>query len=65
MATSKIESIADFVTKHPETTVSRRISREILGRAVEHFNQEFAEELILGLSGQNELQIETYYTMIR
>jgi hypothetical protein len=64
-STAKIEAIAGFIIKHPETTASRRICREILGESLEHFNQEFAEELTHRLSGQNELQIESYYRMIR
>ncbi len=62
---AKIDAIADFVFKHPGTTASRRICREILGESLERFNLEFSEELIQGLSEQNEQQIESYYRMIR
>ncbi len=61
---SKISVIISFVTKHPESTASRRICREILGQAVEHFNEEFAVELETGLRNHDDL-INTYYSLVR
>ncbi len=61
---SKICVIISFVTKHPESTASRRICREILGQAVEHFNEEFALELETGLRNHDDL-INMYYSLVR
>ncbi len=61
---SKIPVIISFIARHPESTVSRRICREILGQAVEHFNEEFAIELEIGLRNHDDL-INTYYSLVR
>lgn len=61
---SKISVIMSFVTKHPESTASRRICREILGQGVEHFNEEFALELETGLKNHDE-RMNTYYSLVR
>ncbi|MGE5581525.1 MAG: hypothetical protein ACM3X9_03220 [Bacillota bacterium] len=61
---NKIEAIVNFVSKHPQSTASCRICREILGEAVERFNEEFAMELADGLSKRDEI-IDSYYSMIR
>jgi hypothetical protein len=61
---SKISVIMSFVTKHPESTASRRICREILGQAVEHFNEEFALELETGLRNRDDL-MNMYYSLVR
>jgi hypothetical protein len=62
---SKIPEIIKFVTKHPESTAGRRICREILGQAVERFNEEFAMELETGLKRHDDNQINTYYSLVR
>ncbi len=61
---SKISAIMSFVTKHPESTASRRICREVLGQAVEHFNEEFALELETGLRNHDD-QMNMYYSLVR
>jgi hypothetical protein len=62
---SKIAEIVDFVTKHPQSTAGRRICREILGEAVERFNEEFAMDLEAGLRENDEIQINAYYSLVR
>jgi hypothetical protein len=61
----KIAEIVSFVTKHPQSTVGRRICREILGEAVERFNEEFAMELEAGLRENDETRINAYYSLVR
>jgi hypothetical protein len=61
----KINEIINFVTKHPQSTASRRICREVLGAAMEHFNEEFALDLETGLHRNNEEQINAYYSLVR
>jgi hypothetical protein len=53
------------VTRHPQSTASRRICREILGAAVEHFNEEFAMDLEAGLRKNDEALINAYYNLVR
>jgi hypothetical protein len=62
---SKINEIVSFVTKHPQSTAGRRICREILGEALERFNQEFATDLEAGLLTNDEIRINSYYSLIR
>ncbi len=62
---SKISAIMSFVTKYPESTAGRRICREILGQAVERFNEEFAMELETGLRKHDDNRINTYYSLVR
>ncbi len=62
---SKIEEIVNFIVKHPQSTASRRICREVLGEAVERFNEEFAMELETGLKSKDEIGINSYYSLIR
>jgi hypothetical protein len=62
---SKINEIVNFVSKHPQSTAGRRICREILGEALERFNQEFAADLEAGLQTNDELRINSYYSLIR
>lgn len=61
----KIGEIVGFVFKHPETVASRRICREILGRAADRINLELAEELTTGLKQAGNTQVESYYSLIR
>jgi hypothetical protein len=62
---SKISEIISFVTRHPQSTAGRRICREILGEAMERFNEEFAMELEIGLRSHDENQINAYYYLVR
>jgi hypothetical protein len=62
---SKISAIVNFVTKHPESTAGRRICREILGQALERFNEEFAMELETGLRNHDDNLINSYYYLVR
>jgi precorrin-2 methylase len=61
----KVADIVNFVTKHPQSTVGRRICREILGEAVDRFNEEFAMELEAGLRENDEARINAYYSLVR
>lgn len=62
---SQINAIIDFIRKHPQSTTSRRICREILGTGLEKINQEFASELMEGLKRSDDHTIESYYYLIR
>ncbi|MGE5607575.1 MAG: hypothetical protein ACM3YE_18020 [Bacteroidota bacterium] len=62
---TKISDIVDFVTKHPQTVASRRICREIIGEALERFNEEFAVELESGLNRISDEQVDSFYTLIK
>jgi hypothetical protein len=62
---AKIEAIVSFVTRHPQSTASRRICREVVGRGAERFNEEFAMELAIGLQEKVETIIDSYYSLIR
>lgn len=62
---AKINDIVNFVTNHPQTVASRRICREIIGEALERFNEEFAVELESGLNRVSEEQIDSFYTLIK
>ncbi|HEX3048074.1 MAG TPA: hypothetical protein VHY08_25200 [Bacillota bacterium] len=61
----KIGAIVSFVSRHPQSTASRRICREIIGRGTERFNEEFASELTTGLKEKDETSIDSYYSLIR
>lgn len=61
---AKIEAIVNFVARSPQSTASRRICREVIGRGVERFNQEFAEELAAGLREKDKTSIDSYYSLI-
>jgi hypothetical protein len=61
----KVNEIVDFVAKHPQTIASRRICREVLGEALDRFNEEFAAELESQLQKKDELRIDSYYSLIR
>ncbi|NLY75265.1 MAG: hypothetical protein GX075_08155 [Firmicutes bacterium] len=62
---SKINDIMNFVTKHPQTVASRRICREIIGEAVERFNEEFALELESGLAELSDEKVEAFHVLIK
>ncbi|HOJ76551.1 MAG TPA: hypothetical protein PLZ08_00435 [Bacillota bacterium] len=62
---SKINTIINFITKHPESVASRRICRELLGEARNRIDAEFAEELVNGLNKVDDQRLETYYYLIR
>lgn len=62
---AKIDEIVSFVAKHPQSTAGRRICREVLGEAMERFNEEFAMELETGLMAKDEVRINSYYSLIR
>lgn len=62
---AKIRDIVNFVTSHPQTVASRRICREIIGEALERFNEEFAVELESGLKRISDEQVDSYYTLIK
>jgi hypothetical protein len=61
----KINDIVNFVTSHPQTVASRRICREIIGEALERFNEEFAVELETGLNRITDEQIESFYSLVK
>lgn len=60
-----INDIVNFVTSHPQTVASRRICREIIGEALERFNEEFSVELESGLNRIPDEQIESFYSLIK
>lgn len=62
---AKINDIVNFVTSHPQTVASRRICREVIGEALEKFNEEFAVELETGLNQISEDQVDSFYTLIK
>lgn len=62
---AKIDAIVSFVNRHPQSTASRRICREIIGRGTERFNEEFAVELTTELREKDETSIDSYYSLIR
>jgi hypothetical protein len=62
---AKIEAIVGFVTRRPQSTASRRICREVIGRGIERFNEEFAAELAVGLQEKDQTSIDSYYSLIR
>lgn len=62
---SKINTIINFITKHPESVASRRICRELLGEARNQIDAEFAEEIVNGLNKVDDQRLETYYYLIR
>lgn len=62
---AKINEIVSFVARHPQSTASRRICREVMGRGTERFNEEFAAELTTGLREKDETSIDSYYSLIR
>lgn len=62
---TQIEAIVDFVARHPESLVSRRICRETLGSAVERINSRFTAELTSLLSQKDFARIDSYYTLIK
>lgn len=62
---AKINDIVTFVTSHPQTVASRRICREIIGEALERFNEEFAVELESGLNRITDEQVDSFYTLIK
>jgi hypothetical protein len=62
---AKIKDIVNFVASHPQTVASRRICREIIGEALERFNEEFAVELESGLNRISEDQVDSFYTLIK
>ena len=61
----KIEEIVSFVATHPETVASRRICREIFGRALERFDLECALELSARLEKAETLQVDSYYSLVK
>ena len=61
----QIEQIVAFVVQHPQSLVSRRICREVLGAALENVNAEFASELGELLKKKHTARIDSYYTLIR
>ncbi len=62
---NKIEDIVSFVAKHPQTVASRRICREVLGEALERFNEEFAQDLESQLYRGDENKVDSYHSLIR
>jgi hypothetical protein len=62
---NKIEEIVDFVTKHPQTIAGRRICREVLGEAIERFNEEFSTEFLTRLEEKDEARVDSYYSLIK
>ncbi len=60
-----ISSIIQFVTEHPESTVSRRIYRETLGQAPTNITSELVKELQNKLEIADEFTIEGYHYLIR
>ncbi|NLW47949.1 MAG: hypothetical protein GXY86_11515 [Firmicutes bacterium] len=61
----KINNIVNFVTSHPQTVASRRICREIIGEALERFNEEFAVELETGLNRIPDEKIDSFYSLVK
>lgn len=53
------------MARHPQSTASRRICREILGEAIERFNQEFAMELETGLLQSDPVKVSSYHCLVR
>lgn len=62
---TKVTDIVKFVTSHPQTVASRRICREVLGEALERFNEEFAVELESGLNRITDEQVDSFYSLIK
>lgn len=60
-----ISSIIQFVTEHPESTASRRIYRETLGKAPKNITSELVKELRNKLEIADEFTIEGYHYLIR
>jgi hypothetical protein len=61
----EIEEIIYFVQHHPESVVSRRIYREILGEAPAQINNAVIKELHDKLEIADEFTIEGYNYLIR
>lgn len=61
----KIQAIIRFIAQHPQSTVSRRICRELLGAGMEQLQQEFAAELQVNLENIEDKTIDSYYYLVR
>jgi hypothetical protein len=61
----KIDSIVQFVCQNPESTVSRRISREVFGEAPEKIRLEHILTLRNELEIADELILDGYSKLVQ
>lgn len=61
----KIESILDFVRKHPESVATRRITREVLGSSPENPRLEHILVLRDELEIASDSMVDGYFDLIR
>lgn len=60
-----IQEIIDFVSRHPESNVSRRICRETLGEAPWRITGEVLRKLRHELEAADEIVVEGYHYLVR
>lgn len=62
---TKIESILEFIRKHPESTATRRITREVLGTSPETLRLEHVLVLRDELEIASDGLVDGYFDLIR
>lgn len=63
--TGKIESILEFVRRHPESLATRRITREVLGSSPEALRLEHILVLRDELEVASDGMVDGYYNLVQ